>query len=575
MLTGLIGGRPERFDRDAVEVPAGEVLSVDLASGGHWYGHGFSHVQPYPLEAGTVVNIAFAVNNIQCPVWMCSVGYVLLAETNDVLDVRLNENGDALLRVRCQDAPFTLRIFRGASLPEAHAAFLSHIGWPNTPPEARLLGDSIFCTWTQYPRCITQARVLDMARQIRARAYPASTIIIDDRWESCFGELAFGRDFRDPKGMVDELHAMGFAVWLWVTPFVNEDAATFPDLARRRILVPRRDGTGAAILRWWGGTAGLVDLTSPAGREWFRSRLLYLRNEIGVDGFKVDGGDFKYQPLLSVAAWHDYGGASGYSDALLAIFEEIAPGRSETRTAWLSQRRAIVWREGGKDSHWGIDNGLGALVTLGLQISLLGYDVFMPDMVPGRVQTMAEDFPLPADELMVRWTEASALMPVLQFSYFPWNYAAATERAVRGFAMLHEAIGPYITASVAKRTAPLLRPIWYGAPEEGLFTIADEFMLGADLLAAPVLTPGAVARDVTLPPGDWLDAWTGKALRGGVYRSYDAPCPGMPIFIRAGNAALYAAAHQALERIDRGSVPSGVTTTTYRSGLNRDLNVTG
>jgi len=415
-----------------------------------------------------------------------------------------------------------------------------------------------------------------MARQIRAHGYPSSTIIIDDRWESRFGELAFSRDFSDPRAMVSELHAMGFSVWLWVTPFVNDDAATFADLACRGILVPRRDGAGAAMLRWWGGTAGLVDLSAPAGVEWFRSRLIYLRDEVGVDGFKIDGGDFKYQPPLDVAAWHDYKGPSGYADALLAVFEEVAPGCSETRTAWLSQRRAIVWRQGGKDSHWGIDNGLSALVRLALQISLLGYDAFIPDMVPGRVQTMSEDFPLPSDELMVRWTECSALMPIIQFSYSPWNYAPGTQQAVLGFAKLHEALGAYIAASAAGRRAPLVRPIWYDAPRESaLYTVGDEFMLGADLLAAPVLTEGAFERDVTLPPGSWRDAWTGGTVDAGLHVRYPAACPGMPVFVRAGNASLYAAAHQALERIDRGSVPSGVTTTTYRSGLNRDLSVTG
>ena len=60
---------------------AGQEVSIALADGGHWYGHGFAHNQPWLLEAGTVVNDAFTVNNIQCPIWMCSAGVALLAET--------------------------------------------------------------------------------------------------------------------------------------------------------------------------------------------------------------------------------------------------------------------------------------------------------------------------------------------------------------------------------------------------------------------------------------------------------------------------------------------------------------
>ena len=557
-----------------IEIPAGTTLSVDLASGGHWYGHGFSHIQPYPLETGTVVNPTFAVNNIQSPVWMCSAGSVLFADTTAVLAVSLNEAGSGELQVTPVNEPLTVRVFTGRSLPEAHAAYLRHVGWPNAIPDARVFGDAFFCTWTQYPRCITQARVLDMARQIRAHDYPCSTLILDDRWESCFGELAFSRDFPDPRTMLDELHALGFAVWLWVTPFVNQESANFPELARQRVLVQSRAG-GAALFRWWGGTAGLVDVTSPAGRDWLRGKLAGLQR-IGVDGFKIDGGDFKYQPAPADALWHADRGASGYSDALLELFENQAPNACETRTAWSSQRRAILWREGGKDSHWGLDNGLKALVTLGLQCGLLGYDLLMPDMVPGRVQTMVADLPLPTDELLVRWTEVSTFFPVLQFSYFPWNYTADTERAVRQLAKVHQALAPYLAASARNRARPLLRPLWYDAPDvPELYGIADEFALGPDLVIAPVVDPACSKRDVVLPPGRWVDAWTGTELAGGLQPGFPAPCPGIPVFVRADNSALCDRLAAVLRPIQRGSITAGRCTATWRAGLNRDLNVTG
>jgi alpha-glucosidase (family GH31 glycosyl hydrolase) len=557
---------------DALEITPGRPLVVALA-GGHWYGHGFAHVQPYPLETGEIVNPRFAVNNIQCPLWLCSAGLALLADTNALLAVRINAGEDGLLVVEAEET-VPVRIFRGATLVEAHRAVLDYVGWP-APLAPTSLGDSLFCTWTHYPRCLTQGRILDYARAIRASGYPCSTLLIDDRWESCFGELTFSQDFPDPARMFTELKEMGMDAWVWVTPFVNEEAATFPELEARRILVPRHDGTGAARLRWWGGTAGLVDVTAPAGRAWLRERLAALL-ALGATGFKVDGGDFKYQPDPSEGAYGDFRGPSGYSDALLSLFEEVAPGRCETRTAWRSQGRQILWREGGKDSHWGLDNGLAALVTLGLHSALLGYDLLIPDMVPGRVQTMATDFPLPSDELMLRWTEASALFPIVQFSYAPWNYASATERAVHGYACLHKALEPYLYAQAADRTAPLLRPLWYADPEcAELYPVGDAFLLGSDLLAAPVLTAGTIARDVLLPPGAWIDAWTGAQLSGGWLQHYPAPCPGIPLFVRAENPELLATVQEALGKIVRGSVPFGVTTTTYQAGLDRDLNVTG
>ncbi|HEX2949860.1 MAG TPA: TIM-barrel domain-containing protein, partial [Armatimonadota bacterium] len=307
-----------------ITLAAGDVFSVDLASGGHWYGHGFSHVQPYPLETGTVVNDQFAVNNIQSPIWMCSAGYALLARTTARLAVNINKDGDGKLSITAPDEAIEIHVLRGRDLPDAHRALLAMLGGMQPAPPSALLGDAFFCTWTQYPRCITQQRILDFARDIRSHGYPCSTLIIDDRWESCFGELTFAtKDFPDPRAMVQQLAELDIVVWLWVTPFVNQEAATFTELSARGLLVPHRDGNGAALFRWWGGTAGLIDVTNPAGRAWFSERLRCLKEEVGVAGFKIDGGDFKYQPSPEIAAWHNPQGPSGYSDALLAIFDEL------------------------------------------------------------------------------------------------------------------------------------------------------------------------------------------------------------------------------------------------------------
>jgi len=97
---------------------------MDLAAGGHWFGHGFNHVQPFPLETGEIVNTNFAVNNIQSPIWLCSAGCAILAETTAPLDVRINEHGDGKLRISCPSEPLQLRVFKGENLPEARAALM-------------------------------------------------------------------------------------------------------------------------------------------------------------------------------------------------------------------------------------------------------------------------------------------------------------------------------------------------------------------------------------------------------------------------------------------------------------------
>jgi alpha-glucosidase (family GH31 glycosyl hydrolase) len=234
-----------------------------------------------------------------------------------------------------------------------------------------------------------------------------------------------------------------------------------------------------------------------------------------------------------------------------------------------------LWRQGGKDSHWGADNGLHAMIILGLHFSLMGYDIFIPDMVPGRVQTMVSGCPLPTDELMVRWTEASVFMPMVQFSYLPWNYAPGTAAVVKAYAEAHKALQPYLAKHARGRTAPLLRPVRFAAPdEEALYTINDEWLLGPDLLVAPVIASGATKRSVTLPPGEWVDAWTGRNYRGAI-AEHAAPCPGIPLFVRAENAELLRVLREALRKIPREGIAPGVISATHQAGLDRDLSVTG
>ena len=438
-----------------------------------------------------------------------------------------------------------------------------------------LFGDVFFTTWTQYPRCITQQRVLDMAGAIRSNGYPCSTITIDDRWESAFGTLQFSEDFPDPKAMVAQLHEMGLRVILWVTPFVDVNSPNFGELTREGVLVGQKGGDSAATLKWWGGQAGLIDVTGPTGRDWLHGRLARLRSEIGVDGFKIDGGDPKYMPPLDECRWANDISPCGYIDELLAVFEEVSPGLCKNRTVWLSQSRKILWHVGGKDTHWGIDNGLKALVTLSLHMALLGYDILIPDMIPGRVQTLDSSHPLASDELMVRWTEVSAFMPMMQFSYLPWNYESATAKIVRQFADVHKSLEAYSFGCASERKSPLLRPIWYDWPEvEQLYCVDDEFMLGPDLLVAPVLNEDQAARDVILPPGDWLDAWTGNECKGRL-NMHPTPCPGVGVFVRSDKSALFETLHEKLREIARGTVRTGVTTTSYDAGLDREISVTG
>jgi alpha-glucosidase len=83
---------------------------------------------------------------------------------------------------------------------------------------------------------------------------------------------------------------------------------------------------------------------------------------------------------------------------------------------------------------------------------------------------------------------------------------------------------------------PLFRPLVLNYQDDAsTYNLDDEFMIGNDLLVAPVLRPDVTRRLVYLPEGKWYDYWTNKEYKGGSMVSVDAPLETVPMFVRGGS----------------------------------------
>jgi myogenesis-regulating glycosidase len=159
----------------------------------------------------------------------------------------------------------------------------------------------------------------------------------------------------------------------------------------------------------------------------------------------------------------------------------------------------------------------------------------MPDMVGGNQY----DGDRIDKELLIRWAQASALMPMMQFSLGPWHFDEETVRLCREASNLHVQFSSQIqklAAAVPKTGEPILRPIWYNFPgDNDAEKITDEFMLGESILVAPVTQSNARSRDIYLPEGNWRSLQTRQLMTGGrLLRNYPAPLDTLPIFVREG-----------------------------------------
>jgi alpha-glucosidase (family GH31 glycosyl hydrolase) len=137
-------------------------------------------------------------------------------------------------------------------------------------------------------------------------------------------------------------------------------------------------------------------------------------------------------------------------------------------------------------------------------------------------------------ELFVRMAECSALFPMMQFSWAPWDaldkpHLGCVKRAHDLHIEFSDQIWTLVQ-SAAKTGEPILRNLEYNYPGRGFEKINDEFMLGEEILVAPIIEKGQKTRTIKLPEGDWR-GFDGKSYVGNETYKINVTLADLPYFI--------------------------------------------
>ncbi len=149
-------------------------------------------------------------------------------------------------------------------------------------------------------------------------------------------------------------------------------------------------------------------------------------------------------------------------------------------------------------------------------------------------------------ELLCRWVQIGIFSPLFRnhssngsIYQEPWQFGEKTVNIYRKFVELRYRLLPYLYDLFyeCERTGlPVMRPLVLHYEQDGnTWNLNDEFLVGENLLVAPVLEQGQTHRMVYLPEGKWYDFFTGKEYEGGNYYLVDAPLDTCPIFAKAGS----------------------------------------
>ena len=462
------------------------------------------------------------------------------------------------VQICVKDRTLTYDVFAGPPAAVT-TAYYRTVGLPKLPPP----GQFALMKWRDVNA--DQAQVLDDVSQFKRLDIPLGTIWIDNPWEpqppgntrringsACTNTGRFDPNFfPDPQAMIDQIHAQGVKFGLWVTSHVGTPSAA------------QGGGSCQGINSFWAENGWLipgtnyVDFTIPEARRHYVDQLTRVFR-MGVDMAKMDRGE---EHRLETARLAGGSGASFYlrypalyqsavSQALRNVNGENFQTLVRAGAPGTAQVAHGIW---GSDSFQTFQ-ALRTELRYGTSESLTGHFAWGSDTGGIDPQPPATAANSPTPTLFTRWAQFSAVSPVMEIggaglNATPWVYDADTVRRFRDAAILHYELFPYLygLAKQAARTGvPLMRPVGYDYPADQTAWAQDhEFMIGPDLLAAPVIADraeadGAAGRptpvSVYLPAGRWIDLHSGDVVDGGQTITRSAGLDEFPLYLRAGAA---------------------------------------
>ncbi|EXX87435.1 glycosyl hydrolase, partial [Paenibacillus darwinianus] len=450
--------------------------------------------------------------------------------------------------------------------------FAGIAGKPVLPPKWA------FGPWMSSNNWDSQAEVMRQVELTKRYGIPA-TVLVLEQWsdEATFyifndaqydvkdGSEAFHyEDFRfpewgrwpDPKRMMDDLHADGLKVLLWQIPIhkfmygvVHEqrdrDERTFLE---RGYCVHDANGEPFTLPYNWFKDCHIIDYTNPEAKQWWFDKRRYLAEELGVDGFKTDGGEFVFGHDLK---FHD--GSTGremrnlypnlYAGSYYDFVQQYAAdgGVTFSRAGYTgAQQYPLHWAGDERSTFEAFRSSLIAGLTSSMSgIPFWGWDLggFHGD--------------IPTAELFVRSTQLAAFCPVMQYhaetkgefnqDRTPWNIAERTgEPAVielyKRYADIRMNLLPYIYGQAVRTSrtgVPLMRAMMLEYGDDSHCTeMTGQYMFGDRLLVAPVIEEGAYRKEVYFPEGSWLPLFGGEEIAGPRLAKVEAELAHIPVYVK-------------------------------------------
>lgn len=394
----------------------------------------------------------------------------------------------------------------------------------------------------------SEAEVQDIADKLRQNDLPCDAIHFDVDYMRGYRVFTWDHaKYADPKAFVGRLKSQGFKVVPIIDPGVKKDPDydVYATGVAHDYFVKTPAGK-VYINKVWPGDSAFPDFGKPAVRQWWANNTQFL-TDIGAAGIwndmnepaSFDGeipDDILFSDQNTPSTHRKMHNVYGHNMAQ-ATYAGLKAHQGKrpfviTRAAYAgTQKYSTVWT-GDNRSMWPhLQMMIPQLCNLGLSgFSFAGTDIggFASDS---------------SAELLTRWIEAAIFSPLLRNHAAmgtrhqePWSFGEPTLSIYRKYLKLRYRFIPYLYDLFAQETQdglPIMRPLVLTYPQDPrVRDLNDEYLVGDNLLVAPVVQKSQTKRLVYLPAGTWIDFWTNREYAGETDIVADAPLDRLPLFVK-------------------------------------------
>lgn len=396
---------------------------------------------------------------------------------------------------------------------------------------------------------VSQKQVEKIAENLRKYDLPCDVLHLDIDYMKGYRVFTWRKDtYEAPEEFIKKMRKLGFRIITIIDPGVKKDDADYKiyqEGIEKGYFVKATDGT-VYVNEVWPGDAVFPDFGRQKVRQWWAKNCKYLV-DLGVSGIWDDmnepasfrgeiPGDVVFHNEEEASTHNKMHNVYGHNMAK-ATYEGLKKYSGKrpfviTRAAYAgTQKFSTVWT-GDNQSLWPhVQMMIPQLCNLGLSgFSFAGTDIggFGADTTP---------------ELLTRWIEGALFSPLYRNhaalgtrSQEPWVFGESTLSIYRKYLKLRYRFIPYLYDEFYRETQtglPVMRPLVLNYENDPhVYNMNDEYMVGEDILTAPVVQEGQTKRAVYLPEGEWIDFWNGVEYAGRNTILVDAPIDKLPLFIK-------------------------------------------